>query len=212
FLGGLWSGLSRARATPTTSGVAPAGTARLLASGGFAGAWRMFVAALALSFLGLLVMAGLKPDATRAYLDRTTGRGASGVDLLAPPVLALPNQSMFVLVPAMGGCDRVDGTAEPSTFLCLSKIPKHGKVNLTAPFFPGRRGVLRSPFEQVRFGGAPFGLRLFLLIPLGAAVIGGIRAARPTRSRGQGAAAGAVAGGGCAGPAVAGAFPAGPAA
>src|SRR5262249_39191661 len=109
-------------------------------------------------------------------------------------------------VPAMGGCDRVDGTAEPSTFLCLSKIPKHGKVNLTAPFFPGRRGVLRSPFEQVRFGGAPFGLRLFLLIPLGAAVIGGIRAARPTRSGGQGAAAGAVGGVGSAALAVGGCF------
>jgi hypothetical protein len=156
----------------------------------------MFVVALALSFVALLVMAGLKPDATRAYIDRTTGRGASGFDLLAHHVLALPNQSMFVLVPAMGGCDRVEGTAEPRSFLCLSKIPRHGNVNLTAPFLPGKHGVLRSPFKGVRFGKPPAPFWLFLVIPLGAAVVGGVRASRPVGRRLDGALAGALAGAG----------------
>ncbi len=194
-LGGVWSGLSRAtRSVPQRAGAPPVRSRTVLASGAVAGAWRMFLAALALSFLGLLVLAGLKPDATRAYLDRTTGRGASGFDLLAHHVLALPNQSMFVLVPAMGGCDRVEGTGEPRTFLCMSKIPVHGGVNLLGPLLPGKRRELRSPFAGVRFGSPPAGFLLFLLIPLGASVLGGIRAARPAGSRTQAAAAGALAG------------------
>jgi hypothetical protein len=204
-LGGIWSGLSRAtRAAAPRAGAPVVPLRSVLGSGAFAGAWRMFVVALGLSFLGLLVLAGLKPDATRAYLDRTTGRGASGFDLLVHHVLALPNQSMFVLVPAMGGCDRVEGTGEPRTFLCLSKTPEHGDVNLLAPVLPGHRGELRSPFAGVRFGSPPAGFLLFLLIPLGAAVLGGIRAGRPAGTRGQAAAAGALAGVGFAALVVAG--------
>jgi hypothetical protein len=204
-LGGVWSGLSRAtRAVPQRAGAPPVRTRSVLASGAFAGAWRMFLAALALSFLALLVLAGLKPDATRAYLDRTTGRGASGFDLLAHHVLALPNESMFVLVPAMGGCDRVEGTGEPRTFLCMSKMPEHGTVNVLAPLLPGKRKELRSPFAGVRFGSPPAGFLLFLLIPLGAAVLGGVRAGRPAGTRSQAAAAGALAGVGFAALVVAG--------
>ena len=154
----------------------------------------MFVTALGLSFLALLVLAGLRPDATRAYIDRTALHGASGVDLLAHHVLALPNQSMFVLVPAMGGCDRVQGTGEPRAFLCPSKFPRHGAVNLTAPLLPGHRRELKSPFADVRFGEPPAAFRLFLLVPLAAAVIGGVRAARAVRTRGLAAAAGGLAG------------------
>lgn len=164
----------------------------------------MFVAALGLSFVGLLVLAGVHPSSTRAYIDRTVGGGASGIDLAVHHALALPNQSMFVLVPAMGGCDVVRGTAEPNTFLCSSTFPKHGSVNLTAPFLRGRRQQLASPFREVRFGDAPSELKAFLLIPLVATVLGGIRAAKPAGRRGQAAAAGALAGVGYAALVVAG--------
>jgi hypothetical protein len=207
LLGGVWSGLSRARANaPATRGAPPPKPAAVLAAGAFAGAWRMFLAGLVLSFAGLLVLAGLHPNATRAYLDGTAGSGASGIDEMVHHALLLPNQSMFVLVPAMGGCDKVEGTTEPRTFLCLSKVPNSGSVNLGAPFFPGKRQLLRSPFERVGFGDAPGAFFAFLLIPLASAVVGGIRAAKPAGSRGQAAACGALAGVGFAALVVAGCF------
>ncbi len=194
LLGGAWSGLSGIRAASAAPGAAPPRAATVLVAGAFAGAWRMFAAALGLSFVGLLVLAGLKPDATRAYLDRTAGGGASGVDLLVHHALALPNQSMLVLVPAMGGCDGVEGTARPRTFLCYTRFPERGDANLGAPFIHGKHVPGRSPFAEVRFGNAPPGFLPFLLVPLAAAVLGGIRAGRPAESRGQAAAAGALAG------------------
>jgi hypothetical protein len=205
MLGGVWSGLSRARAdAPVPAGGSPPRAGLVVASGAFAGAWRMFVVGLGLSFAGLLVLAGLHPNSTRAYLDRTAGGGGSGIDLLVHHALALPNQSMFVLIPAMGGCDRVEGTAEPKSFLCSSTIPKHGSVTLAAPFFPGGRGVLRSPFENVRFGDPPPALFASLLVPLAATVLGGVRAAKPAGSRARAALAGALAGVGFAALVVAG--------
>ncbi len=210
LLGGVWSGLSRARATaPRSAGAKPWPARTVIASGAFAGAWRMFVAGLGLAFVGLLVLAGLHPDATRRYIDATAGSGAGGIDRMAHHVLALPNQSMLVLVPAMGGCDIVQGTAEPTTFLCYSTFPERGSVNLTAPFFRGRRGVLASPFQDVRFGDAPGEMKLFLLVPLLAGVLGGLRAAKPAGRRAQAAAAGALAGVGFAALVVAGCFAAG---
>ena len=40
----------------------------------------MFVAGLVLSFVGLLVVAGVRPQDTRAYLDSTAGGGLKGAD------------------------------------------------------------------------------------------------------------------------------------
>ncbi|MFL5798902.1 MAG: hypothetical protein ACJ77A_13335 [Actinomycetota bacterium] len=194
LLGGAWSGLSGIRAGGAGRGATPPRAGAVLVAGAFAGAWRMFAWALGLSFVGLLVLAGLNPDATRAYVDRTAGGGASGVDLLVHHTLALPNQSMLVLVPAMGGCDRVEGTAPPRSFLCFTRFPEHGDVNLGAPFVHGKRVPGRSPFAGVRFGNAPSAFLLFLLVPLAAAVLGGIRAGKPTESRGHAASAGLLAG------------------
>ena len=42
---------------------------------------------------------------------------------IAHHVLLLPNQSMWVLVPAMGGCDGLSGGGVSATFLCYSKVP-----------------------------------------------------------------------------------------
>ena len=64
---------------------------------------------IVLSFVGLLVVAAARPEATRGYLDATAGRGYRGADGLVHTALATPNLATWVLVPAMGGCDGVRG-------------------------------------------------------------------------------------------------------
>jgi hypothetical protein len=124
---------------------------------------RTFVAGLVLAFVGLLVVAALKPQATRDYLDATAGGGLKGADGLAHTALAVPNLAMWTFVPAMGGCDVVRGAALGRTFpardfLCYGAFPKAGDLGTApAPWF------------------------LFLLVPAGAVAFGmaGRRAGLP---------------------------------
>jgi hypothetical protein len=187
--GGAWSllGDRSAAGGRTSEGVR-------LAGGAMAGAGRAFVAALGLSLAGLFVLAGLHPDATRVYFDRTVGDGTAGADLLVHHLLALPNQSMFVLVPALGGCDRVEGSTGTEAFLCLSTFPRHGRLRLVAPFEANPGAAGRSPFARVRFGPAPAPYLLFLLVPALATLAGGARAARGAGGRGEAAVTGALSG------------------
>ncbi len=200
-LGGAWSRVSSLPASATPApGVPPVRPAVRIAGGAMAGAGRMFFGALGLAFLGLLVLAGLNPDATRGYLDRSVGGGRTGLDLLAHHVLLLPNQSLLVLVPAMGGCDHVEGTTEPGSFLCYSRFPVHGDVNLTAPLVTGsggrrsKSGLVVSPFADVRFRDVPDSFWLFLLVPGVAALAGGLRAGKRIARRRDATIAGALAG------------------
>jgi len=86
---------------------------------------RTFVAGLVLAFVGLLVVAGLKPTATRAYLDATAGGGLKGADALAHTALAVPNLATWTLVPAMGACDGVHGQPITGTLrrICYGSFP-----------------------------------------------------------------------------------------
>jgi len=159
--GGLWSGRNSTWPWARRVGVA------------MAGAWWMFLASLGLSLIGLLVLGGLNPSATRAYLDRTIGGGEVGVDLLAHHALALPNQSLWVLVPSMGGCDRASGSArlarlESDRLLCYWRFPRHGD----AASIYGRFTFAEST-GRVVFTRAPWGYLLFLLVPAVATLIGG---------------------------------------
>jgi len=194
-LGGAWSRVSNLPASLTPApGMRAVRPAEGIQGGAFAGAGRMFGGALGLAFLGLVVLAGLNPDSTRGYLDRTAGGGRTGLDLLAHHVLLLPNQSLLVLVPAMGGRDRVEGATEPTTFLSYSRFPVHGSVNLTTPFARGRRRLVTSPFADVRFRDAPDAFWVFLLVPGVAALAGGVRAGKRIGRRADAAIAGALAG------------------
>ncbi|HEU4949656.1 MAG TPA: hypothetical protein VFT11_02740, partial [Candidatus Deferrimicrobiaceae bacterium] len=94
------------------------------AAGAIAGGLRMFVLGLSLAFVGLLVLAAVRPGATRTYFA-TISRAPTDQTavIIAHHVLLLPNQSMWVLVPAMGGCDGLSGGGVSASFLCYSKFP-----------------------------------------------------------------------------------------
>ena len=161
------------------------------AAGVIAGGLRMFVLGLVLSFVGLLVLAAIRPGATRTYFETVSGPPTDQTTMnIAHHVLLLPNQSLWVLVPAMGGCDGLSGGGVSATFLCYSKVPTTVSVSpegLTSG----------TPVVQADFAKAPSGYFLFLLVPALSVVLGGRYAARK-RARlkweavGVGAASGVV--------------------
>lgn len=161
-----------------------------------AGGWRALCAGLALSFLGLLVLAAVKPDATRGYAEAVT-RDATGAATFAHHVLVLPNQSMWVLAPAMGACDGMYGTVRLRPVridvLCYDHFPREQRIAVSPsdPFLPS--GPSDLPFGE---GAAPPLYFLFLLVPALATTLGGAFAATRVRARSlrAGAAAGASAG------------------
>ena len=89
---------------------------------------------------------------------------------IAHHVLLLPNQSMWVLVPAMGGCDGLSGGGVSATFLLLEG-PDDGIGDPGGPI--SDTPVVRAEFER-----APSSYLLFLLVPAVSVVLG-----RPIRRR-----------------------------
>ena len=161
------------------------------AAGVIAGGLRMFVLGLVLSFAGLLVLAAVRSGATRTYFETVSGPPTEQTTMnIAHHVLLLPNQSMWVLVPAMGGCDGLSGGGVSATFLCYSKVPTTVSVS--------PEGLISgTPVVQADFEKAPSGYFVFLLVPALSVVLGGRYAARK-RARlrreavGMGAASGVV--------------------
>lgn len=149
----------------------------------------MLAFALALSFLGLLILAALHPDTTRSYLDGMFGGGAfRGLALLALNLLALPNLCVWLLVPAMGSC--VGGHVSYGGASYSSCLVSYGHVATRAAL----RGIeTLGPFAtDPRQLPAPSpGYLGFMGIPVVAALLGGYVAARraspPTRSAASGA-------------------------
>jgi len=163
-------------------------------SGALAGGLRMLTLGIVLSFVGLLVLGVVHPDATKAYF-RTVSEPPvdETVLIIGHHVLVLPNQSMWVLVPAMGGCDGVYGSGGSRTFLCYSKYPRQVSVSTSG----GPQGSVLSGLPQVRteFGTAPTGYFLFLLVPALSVLLGGRYAVRKRASfRYEAVAVGAAAG------------------
>lgn len=151
------------------------------------GGVRAFALALLLSFAGLLVLATAEPSATRAYLSAVAAPNATGTAvLLAHHVLVLPNQSMWVLVPAMGGCDVLSSGGSTSPFLCYRRAPSRVGVD------PGT--LVGGPTGPVRFEPLPTWYLAFLLVPLVSCVAGGARAAGDQRDRRRSALLGAASG------------------
>jgi Family of unknown function (DUF6350) len=178
FIGGL-------RSTPETDRA----TSTRLLRGAVSGAVAMLAFALALSFLGLLILAALHPDATRAYLDGMFRAGTSrGLALLALNLLALPNLCVWLLVPAMGSC--VAGHVSYGGASYSSCLISYGHVATRAAL----RGVetlgpfATDPRQLPRPNSGYLGM---MGIPLLAALLGGYVAGRtatsPTRSAASGA-------------------------
>ncbi|HZD78821.1 MAG TPA: hypothetical protein VE646_02110, partial [Actinomycetota bacterium] len=144
--------------------------------GSVAGGVRMFLLAIVLAFVGMLVLAAVRPDATKAYLTAVSEPPADQTAVVvAHHILLLPNQSMWVLVPAMGSCDGAYGSGFSAPFLCYWKYPQTVKTSLISP--QAGLGDLASPVDA-RFGTAPWWSFLFLLVPLVSVLAGGWHGAR----------------------------------
>jgi hypothetical protein len=159
------------------------------AAGVIAGGLRMFVLGLVLSFVGLLVLAAIRPGATGTYFRTISGPPDDQTTMnIAHHVLLLPNQSMWVLIPAMGGCDGLSGGGVSASFLCYSKVPT--RVSVT----PGGLSS-ETPVVEADFAKAPSGYLAFLLVPALSVILGGRYAARKrARIRGEAVAMGAASG------------------
>jgi len=163
-------------------------------SGALAGGFRMFMLGIVLSFVGLLVLAVVHPDATKAYFRVVSEPPEDETALIiGHHVLVLPNQSLWVLVPAMGGCDGVHGTGVSSTFLCYWKYPE--QVSVSVGGGPPDSVLSGLPQAQTEFGTVPIGYFLFLLVPAISVLLGGRHAVRKRASfRYEAIAVGAAAG------------------
>jgi hypothetical protein len=171
--GGVWSWASSAL-DPS------APRARAVLGGG----WRMFLLALALSYVGLFVAGIAQPDeavalatpSTARYVDTVFERPGPGSALLAHHLAVSPNEAIWAFVPAAGACDVIRGS-ERSDVLCYGRFPSF---------------VSRG---EAAFGNAPPGYLAFLLVPAIATIVGGRWAGSVSgRSAAAAAAVGAAAG------------------
>jgi hypothetical protein len=165
---GAIGGISWPRDPGTPSGAA----VRAAVAGGVT----MLVAALVLSFAGMLVLAAAKPSTTREYFRGAFDRGpVRGAALLGLQAVVSPNMSAWVLAPAMGACDAVTSsvTAGRGCFLAYWRFPT-GRGALGAVGIGG----FGSPSGGRAGGRAPPAYLLFVLVPLTSVLVGGARAAR----------------------------------
>ena len=172
--GGVWSWASSARDRPSTV------RTRAVLGGG----WRMFLLAIALSYVGLFVAGIAQPDepvslatpSTARYVSTVFERPGPGAVVAAHHVALSPNEAMWAFVPAAGGCDVVRGS-ERSDFLCYRRFPSDVSSN-----------------GEASFGNAPAGYLAFLLVPAIASIAGGRWAGSATEASGSRAAIGAASG------------------
>jgi len=153
--------------------------------GAVAGAWRMMVYGLIFAFIGLLVMAVVKPDATADYFSEFDQGTLDGILVIVATLLLLPNMAAWVLFPAMGSCVGLSGPLS-ICFLSYAHFPRD----------LGEQVASASDPTALTLPSAPPGYFLFLLVPLVAVLAGGMVAARKGRatSRNDAAGLGALAG------------------
>ncbi len=192
--GGWWAATSEPGWTPRI---------RFARAAVAAGAW-MLALGLLLSYGGLLVLGVIRPDGPEALLTPSTGRygravlarPGRGVVVLVHHLAVAPNEAVWTLVPAMGGClGACPDRGAPYRFLCYRRFPRDVSVpaQLSAPPNTAASRV------ETRFGTAPMPYLLFLLVPALSTLLGGRFAVRgnggtdPARRRAAlGAAAGVV--------------------
>jgi len=159
------------------------------------GGWRMLLAGLALSFLGLLVLAAVKPAARPVAYNIPTSSGSDAVGGTVLTVLTVPNRAALALYPSMGSClgifANVQGADISYCAVSYSHFPSRSALGAIAPAaaLGGATGIPALP-------SAPRGYLLFLLVPAAATVFGGMAAAKRANvpDRRVGAAVGALAG------------------
>jgi hypothetical protein len=169
-------------------------------SAAFAGGIRMFLFGLLFAYVGLQITAFARDDVDLpfgpGYFEQLGEVGGLQATVISEHVVAtIPNQAMWVLVPSMGACDRVDAKAlgfrTRFDFLCYAHFPDQPTATTT----PVTGAGPIAP-QVPELGSAPAINYLFLLVPLLATILGGRAAARRSEAvtRGEGALAGAMAG------------------
>jgi hypothetical protein len=94
--------------------------ARAVRAGG-----RAFLWASALSFVGVLVFASLRPEGLERYAVEMWSQGPDRAALyLGHQGLLAPNQAMWILAPSMGGCVSLRADAAARDLICLDRIPR----------------------------------------------------------------------------------------
>jgi hypothetical protein len=156
------------------------------------GGLTMTLYALLLAFAGYLMVVALNPNVplpfSPDFFQAVTSEGLRGYLLLLLTILAIPNIAVWVLVPAMLGSLGAFVGGASFELLSYFRFPVG---------FP--RGGL-TPVQGIpglpQFDTAPAPYFLFLLVPVVSTVLGGWWSARKAsaRSRGEGAAMGALAG------------------
>lgn len=139
---------------------------------GVVGGLRMFAFAIAFGVIGLVLLAGLRPDGAAAYWRGVVAGGpARAVVILSHQALLLPNQSILVLTPAMGACDVGTSSAGSMDLLCFGRQPV---ARIVADL--GLAGGV-PPSDD----GMPAAFFALLAAPAGAVIWGGLLAAEPAR-------------------------------
>jgi hypothetical protein len=143
-----------------------------------AGGCRMLWWSLALTFVGFLVVAGARPDASGAYAGYLRREGGLGAVIAAHHLLAVPDQSVAMLAVAMGSCDGVYGPHGGWDLACQGRLvgpAAFADVGVLARAAPSLGSI------GVGVGEAPWWWWLFAIAPAVATVAAGRRAARGRR-------------------------------
>ena len=153
--------------------------------GALAGGWRMLLLAIGLSFAGLFVAGAVQPEGPAAALTPSTAtyfrdvfdRPLFGLALFAHHLTVMPNEGLWTLVPAMGGCDGASGSVS-GAFLCYWRFPDAVTLPVPGPSDGGSTSVSAG----ARFGSAPMPYLAFLIVPAAAAYWGGRHGASRARA------------------------------
>ncbi|GIV00003.1 MAG: hypothetical protein KatS3mg014_1618 [Actinomycetota bacterium] len=149
------------------------------------GGWTMLLASLGLTLGGLVVAGAVRPEGPEGLVTPTTGRyvravlahPGAGAAILAHHVTALPNEAVWALAPAMGGCTGAfPSPGKPTAFLCPGRFP----LEVGLPVW------LRPPGAEAgetRFGPAPWPYLVFLAVPAAGSLLGGRRAGAAAEGR-----------------------------
>lgn len=158
--------------------------------GAVVGGIGMLALGLALSLVGLLIVAVVDGSTAGSYLRGAFGPGdGTGIMAVVTFALFLPNIGAWVLVPAMGGCLEVGGgpgsSLPPYCFLSYNSFVMHP--------VPDR---FSSSWGYQELGAPPTAFLLFLVVPVIAMLVGGALAARwaASATRAEGALVGGMAG------------------
>jgi len=154
-----------------------------------AGAVRALLVGMAVSLVGFVAVAAVRPDVSVQFVgDGLSGGPVAGLGVAILAVLALPNLALWIMAPAFGACVQISSgfgfTSGPYCFLDYGHAPSHTLA--ARDYYWG----------LPKLGPPPASFRLFLLVPLAAALVGvlhGLRLGR-VRTRREGALIGALTG------------------